>query len=106
MNRFSAAYFVNLAAMLAVAIILVILGAVRGEAQEIPCAPTGAIEKQLEAKHGKTLRASREAPVPGGTVHLWTNGATGRYTVLINPEPGLTCVLTEGQSDTLKEWSA
>lgn len=105
MNRFSAAYFVNLSAMLTVAIILIILGAVRGEAQEIPCAPTGVIEQQLETDHGETLRGSGEAPVPGGEAHLWTNGATGTYSVLVNPEPGLTCLLDAGQDDRLKEWA-
>lgn len=101
MNRFFAAYFRNLVSLLVGA--LIILGAVRGEAQEIPCAPTGIIEQQLTDDYGESLRASREAPVDGGVVHLWTNGPTGSYTVTINPEPGMTCVIDMGQSDSLKE---
>lgn len=45
MNRFFAAYFGNLAAMLTVAIILIIIGTVKADAQDIPCAPTGVIEQ-------------------------------------------------------------
>ena len=105
MSRFIAAYFRNRVALLVGAIIS-ILGSVRAEAQEIPCAPTGIIEQQLTDDHGETLRASREAPVAGGVAHLWTNGPTGSYTVLINPEPGMTCVIDMGQSDSLKEREA
>ena len=105
MNRFFAAYLGNLAAMMTVALILILIGSMRAEAQGIPCAPTGVIEQQLEAEHGETLRASRPAPVPGGTAHLWTNGANGSYSVLINPEPGLTCLIDSGQEDSLREWA-
>ena len=106
MNRFFAAYFGNLAAMLTVALILILIGSMRAEAQGIPCAPTGVIEQHLEADYGETLRESREAPVPGGMAHLWTNGSTGSYSVLINPQDGLTCVIDACQSDSLKEQSA
>ena len=106
MNRFLAACFRDLVALLVGTIIIIILGPVRTEAQEIPCAATGIIEQQLSDEHGETLRASREAPVPGGVAHLWTNGPTGSYTVLINPEPGLSCVIAAGQSDGFKELSA
>lgn len=106
MNRFFAAYFGNLAAMLTVALILIIIGSVRAEAQGIPCAPTGVIEQQLTDDHGMKLRAEREAPVPGGMVYLWTNGLTGTYSVLIHPQPGLTCLIDYGQSDRLREMEA
>lgn len=105
MNRFFAAYFVNLAAMFTVALILIIWS-VRAEAQDIPCAPTGIIEQQLTDDHGESLRAEQEAPVPGGMAYLWTNGLTGTYSVLINPQPGLTCLIDVGQSDRLKELEA
>ena len=100
MKRFFAAYFCITSVILTVAILLLSTPAV---GQELLCAPTGVIEQQLE-EVGTTHRASREADVPGGMAHLWTNGATGSYTVLINPEPGLTCLLTVGQSDGFKEW--
>ena len=106
MNRFFAAYFGNIAAMLTVAIILILIGTFRAEAQEVPCAPTGLIEQQLTDDHGESLRASRAAPVPGGMAYLWTNGLTGSYSVLINPQPGLTCLIDAGQSDSLKEREA
>lgn len=105
MKRCFAEYFCITSVILTGAIIL-IFGSVRAEAQGIPCAPTGVIEQQLTDDYGETLRDERPAPVPGGTAYLWTNGATGSYTVLINPEPGLTCLLDGGQSDSLKEWSA
>lgn len=103
MKRFFAAYFGNLAAMLTVALILILIGIMQAEAQSIPCAPTGVMEQQLGAKYGETLRESREAPVPGGIAHLWTNGSTGTYSVLINPQDGLTCLIDAGQSNSLKE---
>ena len=106
MNRFLAAYFGNLAAMFTVAIILILIGTFRAEAQEVPCAPTGLIEQQLTNDHGESLRDEREAPVPGGMAYLWTNGFTGTYSVLINPEPGLTCLIDAGRSDRLKERAA
>lgn len=106
MNRFFAAYFGNLAAMLTVALILIIIGSVRAEAQGIPCAPTGVIEQQLTDDHGESLRAEREAPVPGGMAYLWTNGLTGTYSVLINPQPGVTCIIDAGRSNRLKELEA
>ena len=105
MNRFFATYFGNLAAMFTVALILII-GSVRAEAQGIQCAPTGIIEQQLTDDHGESLRDEREAPVPGGMAYLWTNGFTGTYSVLINPQPGLTCLIDVGQSDRLKELEA
>lgn len=98
-------YFVNISFVLPVAF-LAMVGPLRADAQGIPCAQTGVIEQRLQDEHGETLRASREAPVGGGVAHLWTNGPTGSYSVLINPEPGMTCVLESGQSDTLKELSA
>ena len=101
MNRFFAVYFCITAGLLVGAVIL--LSTARAEAQGIPCAPTGVIEQQLETDHGETLRGSGEAHVPGGVAHLWTNAATGSYTVLINPEPNLTCIIEAGQSDRLKE---
>lgn len=104
MNRFST-HFGNISFVLLVAF-LVMVGPMRAEAQGIPCAATGVIEQQLQDDHGESLRASREAPVAGGVVHLWTNGPTGSYTVLINPEPGMTCVIDMGQSDSLKEREA
>lgn len=104
MNRFYT-YFGNISFVLPTAFIAMI-GPMRAAAQGIPCAPTGIIEQQLTDDQGETLRASREAPVAGGSAHLWTNGPTGSYTVLINPEPGLTCVIGMGQSDRLKELSA
>ena len=104
MNRFDT-YFVNISFVLPVAF-LALVGPQRADAQGIPCAKAGVIEQRLQDEHGETLRASREAPVAGGVAHLWTNGPTGSYSVLINPEPGMTCVLESGQSDTLKELSA
>ena len=102
MNRFFATYFGNLA-LFTVTIILILIGPFGAEAQEVLCAPTDLIEQELESTHGETLRASREANVPGGTAQLWTNGATGTYSVLTNPEPGLTCLIDAGQDDRLKE---
>lgn len=104
MNRFYT-YFGNISFVLPVAFIAMV-GPLRADAQEIPCAATGIIEQQLTDDKGETLRASREAPVAGGLAHLWTNGPTGSYTVLINPEPGLTCVIDMGKSDRFKELSA
>ena len=104
MKRFST-YFCSISIVLPVAF-LVMVGPMRAEAQGIPCAATGVIEQQLQDSRGETLRASREAPVAGGVAHLWTNGPTGSYTVLINPEPGVTCAIEAGQSDRLKELSA
>ena len=104
MKRFST-YFVNITFVLPAAF-LVMVGPMRADAQGIPCAATGVIEQQLQDEHGETLRASREATVPGGVAHLWTNGPTGSYTVLINPEPGLSCVIASGQSDGFKELAA
>ena len=103
MNRFLAANFGS--ALFTVALILIIWS-VRADAQEIPCAPTGIIEQQLTDEYGESLRASREAPVAGGVAHLWTNGPTGSYTVLINPEPDMTCIIDSGQSDRFKELQA
>jgi len=106
MNRFFAAYFGNLTAMLTVAIIFIIIGYARAEAQGVPCAETGVIEKQLTEDYGETLRDEQPAPVPGGIAYLWANGSTGTYTVLIKPQPGLTCMIDTGQSDRLKEQAA
>lgn len=104
MNRFST-YFGNISFVLPVAF-AAMAGPMRAVAQEIPCAPTGVIEQHLTDEYGESLRAEREAPVPGGTAYLWTNGLAGTYSVLINPEPGLTCAIDSGQSDSLKELSA
>lgn len=104
MNRFLAANFGS--AMFTMALILIIIWSDRAEAQEVPCASTGVIEQQLADDHGESLRAEREAPVPGGMAYLWTNGMTGTYSVLINPEPGLTCIIEYGQSDRVKELEA
>lgn len=106
MNRFFAAYFANLMTLLTGAVILIWIGATQADAQSIPCAETGVIEHQIEDDYGETLRASEAAPVPGGVAHLWTNGATGSYTMLITPEPGVTCIIGVGQSDSLKEQAA
>jgi len=54
----------------------------------------------------ETLRDERPAPVPGGIAYLWTTGNTGTYSLLINPQPGLMCMIDAGQSDRLKEVEA
>ena len=72
-------------------------------AQGIPCGPTELLEKQLSEKYGEALRDQREADVPGGTVYLWANRDTGRYSILTNPMPGITCLIDAGQSDMLKD---
>lgn len=86
--------------------VLSIMAVQAASAQGIPCAPTGVIEQQLADEYGEALRDEREADVPGGIAYLWTNGSTGSYTVLINPQPGMTCVIGDGQSDSLKEQEA
>lgn len=103
MNRFLAAYCANLMALLSGVVIIILIGTLQADAQSIPCAETGVIEHQIEDDYGETLRASQEAAVPGGVAHLWTNGATGSYTLIINPEPGVSCIIGVGQSDSLKE---
>ena len=86
--------------------VLSIMAVQAASAQGIPCSPTGVIEQQLADEHGEALRDEREANVPGGVVFLWTNGSTGTYSILINPQHGMTCLIDYGQSDSLKELEA
>lgn len=77
-------------------------------AQATFCAPTGEIEETLADLHGERLRHQRDDMDEryGGTVYVWTNQHTGTYSILINPQPGMTCIIDAGQSDRLIEYDA
>ena len=70
-------------------------------AQQMPCGPTGMVEKRIKDSSGETIVGA--GIVPGGILFTLANPDTGSFTILLRKPDGQTCLIMAGTGYATQE---
>ena len=71
-------------------------------AQQVPCGPTGSVEKSIKDKYGESIVGAGIAR-DGNIMFTLANPDSGTWTILLRRQDGQTCIMAGGTGYAAQE---